>query len=110
MVGGSDGLGDVEGWGAEARDTEVKGVWASRLEAGKLEASGSEVSRSEFGRSEVSRSEIDKSWGGKSDASRSRADTSAVSALREKELDSPLSSLLPHSSASVIFNLIAQRA
>ena len=72
------------------RDEEASGSWASR--------------------SEVSRSEIDKSWGGKSDASRSHADTSADSALREKELDSPLSSLLPHSSASVIFNLIAQRA
>ena len=83
---------------------------ASGLGAGKLEVSESEVIRSEVERSEASRSEIDKSWEGKSEASESRADTSAVSALREKELDSPLSSLLPHSSASVIFNLIAQRA
>ena len=83
---------------------------ASGLGAGKLEVSESEVIRSEVERSEASRSEIDKSWGGKSDASRSRADTSADSAPRKKELDSPLSSLLPHSSASVIFNLIAQRA
>ena len=82
---------------------------ASGLGAGKSEASRSEVSRSEVERSEASRSEIDKSREGKSEASRSRAGTLTDSVLREKEL-APLSSLLPHSSASVIFNLIAQRA
>ena len=90
MVGGGNGLGDVEGWGAEARGTEAERVRASGLGAGKLEASESEVSRSEVGRL--------------------GAGVSGATALRRKELDSPLSSLLPHSSASVIFNLIAQRA